>query len=231
MKSSKVSERKFSVVEDTGMEVYDKLEKFIWYLAYTNQDPDNIMMEVDEIVGELMLELAKGLKYYDGLPSEQLLAVLRRMMDNRISELRFRYYVSGRRIPVNMTVSLDIGDSDERDGRGVVGFSNGNGGISHELVSKNDSSPESLVESMERVLEVRHKLTDVSQMVFDAVVFGNNQLSEIMFLSAVRAAAVFKNKSIKIKPQHIADALLMDEKDVRRAFKEIQFAYAEVCCD
>ncbi len=177
-----------------------------------------------------MLELAKGLKYYNNLPSEQLLAVLKRMMDNRISELRFRYYVSGRRVPINMTVSLDFGSDEERDGRGVVGFSNGSGGISHEIVSKEASTPEELVESMERVLEVRRQLSDLSQMVFDAVVFGNSQLSDIMFLTAVRAAAVFKNKTIKIKPQNVADALLMDEHDVRRAFKEIQLVYAEVCC-
>jgi len=230
MNTSKMPDSKFSAVEEPDeMEVYEELEKFIWYLAYQNQDPNNVMMEVEEIVGELMLELAKGLKFYNGLPSGQMQAVLRKMMDNRVSELKFRYYVSGRRIPLSLTVSLDLEVGETGDGQIVMFGVGGDDNLLHEFVPAEFSSPEEIYESMENVVRVRQGLSEVAQLVFDAVVFGNEQLTDVMYLSALRAAAVFKNKTIRLKSRHIADALLLDDRAVRKAFREIRLAYAEVC--
>lgn len=215
-----------------GEDVYYELEKFVFYLASTNQDPDNVMLEYDEIVGELLMEMAKGIKYYENLPKDQLLAVIRRMMDNRISELKFRYYVSGRRIPVKLTISLDVEIGDGATGNTVVNYrslsSDSNSKAVHEVVS-DEMNVEQISDSINRVEEVRSRLSEIAGMVFDSVVFGNIQLNDVMLLAAIRAATVFKSKKTVIKPRHVADALMLTEKDVRKAFKEIRMVYAEVC--
>src|SRR3990167_8635608 len=85
---------KFSDSDDKlCSEVYDDLVKFVKWLASSNHDDSNIMMDYDEIVGELMLELVKGVAHYKHLERKKLLAVIKRMMDNRISELRYKYYL------------------------------------------------------------------------------------------------------------------------------------------
>ena len=59
-----VMQPKFSMVEDEQNQTYVRLVKFVYWLAGNNTNPDNVLMDFDEIVGELLLELAKGLKVY-----------------------------------------------------------------------------------------------------------------------------------------------------------------------
>ena len=95
------------MTEEFEQEVYVELEKFVHFLASKNANPNNVMMEYDEIVSELMLEMVKGLRAYKDLPKGQLKAVIRRMMDNRVSELRYRFYVT-HRVAENTSISIDL---------------------------------------------------------------------------------------------------------------------------
>ena len=54
---------KFSKTE----RMYAKLERFIYWLANNNSNPDNVLMDFDEIVAELLLEFVKGINHYENL--------------------------------------------------------------------------------------------------------------------------------------------------------------------
>ena len=211
---STVKDPKFSTV-GKPQQVYEELKKFVMWLAWNNCDPDNVMLEYDEIVSELLEELSKGLKAYGHLSVDQLKAVVRKMMDNRIYELRYRY-TKTHRVLGKMSVSLDIsyGDSDSD--------------ALYELVSSDDS-PEVLSESWDRVMSTRDLLSEKAKKVFDAIVFGNDRLIMSLSVSSMRANAIYRNPKIRIKSHHLADALCMPERQIRSAMREISKVYQGVC--
>ena len=206
---------KFSDVEGKDQQVYDELYKFVTWLAWGSQDPDNVMLEYDELVSELLEELSKGLKAYGYLPVGQLKAVIRKMMDNRIFELRYRY-TKTHRVLGRMSVSLDISYGEE------------DSDALYELVSSDDS-PEVVSESWDRILDTRNSLSERATKVFDAIVFGNDRLIMSLSVSSARAKTVYKNPKIRIKSHHLADALCMSERQVRSAMREISKVYQGVC--
>lgn len=129
------------------------MEKFVYYLAHKNSS-DVIGMEFDDVVSELNEELIKGLAYYSpkNLPMEQMRALMRRMLDNRISELKYKYFVTYRKNYLNATsIETDI--------------------LSTKLRARND--PVSIIESNDRVFSVRSKLSGDAVTVFDYVILGD----------------------------------------------------------
>lgn len=189
--------------------VYDELIKFVHWLAKQNEDLQNPMMWADEIVGELLIELAKGLDHYAELPEDELLKVLRKMMDNRISELKYKYYITHR--------------------KGHVGSVSTQDSAVAETVESDGASPEEVVLSRERVKAVREKLSPIARDVLDVVLQWDDRLAQVMELSIIRAKFVYKKTSkVKVRPHNVADALFMDDKQVKHAFREIKAVYREV---
>ena len=87
-------------------ERYNTIARFVVYLAGLNGNPEVIGMEFDDLVSELNLEIVKCDKAYQNLPTEQYKAVMRKVCDFRISELKYRYYKTRRRLGnVNLLVS------------------------------------------------------------------------------------------------------------------------------
>lgn len=200
-------------------EFVHEMEKFVYWLAQKNTGQIT-MMETDEIVGELMLEMAKGLQHYANLPMEQLKAVIRKMMDNRIAELRHREYGTHRALGIG-ALCLDYDPHDESKIDMMM---------THVDIP-DPASVEELCESMERVELVRKHLSPIAQQVFDAVIFGNDRLNSVVSMSAIRHHTRFSRGSLKLKPWHVADALFMDLRDVKKAFAEISEQYSLVCIE
>lgn len=207
-----LTQSKFSIpsVENPDPDpVYAEMEKFVYHLAWQNDNPNNVMMEAEEIAAELLAELAKGMKAYNGLPLEERKAVIRRMLDNRMGELKYRFYGTHRKA-AKLTVSLEADEAVES-------------------LASDAPNPEQVLSSKERVEMTRSKLSKPAQAVFDAVVFGDTRLTNVMLASLTRAFATYQNPTIKLRPWQVADALLMEEKVVVKAFAEIKRAYGEVC--
>ena len=193
-----------------------EMEKFAYWLASRNAGQP-VLLETDEIVGELMLEMAKGLQHYANLPMEQLKAVIRKMMDNRIAELRHREYGTHRALGIG-ALCLDYDPHDDSDIDAMM---------THVDVPA-PGSVEEIAESHERVRLVRDRLTPVAQEVFDAVIFGNERLNAVTSMSAIRHGVRFSRGSLSLKPWHVADALFLPVKTVKTAFVEISEAYSLV---
>jgi len=200
---------KFSI--DMGA-IYIEMEKFVYYLAarYANEDLD---FHMDELVGELMLELVKGINYYQdkNLPLEQLKAILRRCLDNRIAELRHKTYGTYRfKALISISIEGELYDD----------------GIESQIPHP-DPTPEVIYDSLDRVNRTRNRLSISAQEVFDACIYGQARLVLLVWLSSIRSK--YSGNSVHIKPWIIAESLGMDETLVKRAFTEIRKAYQEIC--
>ena len=202
---------------DASLEVYTELERFMHWLAVQNADPNNIMLSEEDIVGELQIEFMKGIQHYGDKPHNELLALLKTMMDNRVRELKYRYYLTHRKAEAGME-SLDTpaeDDDSEEDGLG-------------EICSDTPGSEELLL-SLERVQITREQLQPVDAEVLDAVLVGNARLEQIVKLSALRAQQTFANPTIHIQPWHLAEALFLSGEAIQSAYRNIRAAYMEAC--
>jgi len=204
--------------------IYDDLVRFVKWLASSNHDENDIMMDYDEIVGELLLELVKGVAHYRELPREKLLAVIKKMMDNRISELRYKYYLTHRKahasqISLERTVDKDDTMTEEEC-------------PSEELVDiEAEESVEGIAESNEIVQQVRSRLSANSLKVFDTVIVGNNpRMLQFIALNAERTAYVrgIRGGKVKITKDIVANAAILPRRAVRYAYREISAVYREV---
>ena len=194
-------------------EVYLELHKFVVWLANKVSDShkDADLMNFDDVECELNLEMWKGYRRYNHLPHDQLLAVIRKMMDNRISELRYRYFKTHRKQEI---YNLSINELDDD-----TSFTN----YGEKLVDAGSADPLQLYISNEYVLEVRIRLSDNAKRVFDAVIYGNERVNDMIRLSGIRNAYAYKNGgTLKIRVHHIADALCMDLNDVKVGWNEIR---------
>lgn len=210
---------KFSNVDVSDTGVYQALYKLVMKLANDNVNDENIMMSFDEIVGELLEELAKGLRHYRDLPFNNKLAVIRRMLDNRISELRYKYYVTHRKqhaTDISIESQLDVDDENSSMDESVS-------------IASDQPTPEAWLLSIERVRDTRSLLSDTAKTVFDCVVYGENaRLANVLVIHLQRSATANTVPLMKIKPWMVADALFMSEKEVNVAFHEIATAYKKV---
>lgn len=209
-------ERKFSIVEDESDTIMvEELTLFAWHLSWRFDNPNNPMMGADEIHGELLEEVAKGLKAYATLPFAQKKLVIKRMMDNRIAELRHKYYATHRKAS-KFTLSIETYEEDSEFEEGGLGTE--------------EATAEPLLESSERVAATRARLSPGSRKIFDSVLYDNTgRLASVLLLAMVRATAIMKTPGVNLKPWHVADAIGEPESKVRKAFVEIKRVYKEVC--
>jgi len=202
-------------------ELYRKLEKFVHWLAHAKAN-GAFLMDHQEISSELFEEMVKGYARYGHLPEGELVAVIKTMMDNRISKLTYIYYVT-HRAQGNHPMSLSGGRLRRPSG--------GEGWMQKIYWSsvEQDKEPEDLMESKERVQKTRDALSPGAQTVFNAVLYDNPQLARQLTLSGIRASYVYDNGKVRlVKPWQVAESLAMSEKAVRKAFREIKQVYSEV---
>lgn len=203
---NKIIDDKFSSNISENM-LYSEMERFIYHLAWRYNSSTVIMMSMEEIAGELWLEVVKGMQYYSGkqMSDENKKAVLRRICDNRIAELRHKYYGTHRKLSKTDTSVETL----EQEGLDV------------EETASN-------IESMD-VEQIRSQLSERSQKVFDALVdAGNEGLNKEFYAVALRASASGKNPHIS--PHVIANGLGIKETEAKQAFREIKKVYREVIC-
>jgi hypothetical protein len=186
------------------MNEINDLTGFVKFLAGQNQNPDCVGMEYDDLISELLLELVKSHDRYKDLPEGQYKAIMRRICDNRISELKYRHYVTHRKESVsNISLDLEIVMSC-RSEENVVG----------------------VVESNERVAETRKRLSPTSQLVFDAVIVDEDEVLANIFKVAAKRST--RKPSDILKTWQVAEATGMEVKAIDKAFREIKRAYREV---
>ena len=216
--SNKTHDDKFSGIEsDTMEDWYIEMEKFIHYLAGAN---NGLAVEYDDIVQELAVELVKGVKAYPNLPHEQLKAVLRKMMDNRISELKYRFHVTHRKealFDISLSIEVQTKDASRLLGSTPVHQSDQPSAVPIEELVPGGPDPAAVFASKERVLEIRSSLSSGARRVFDSLIRGNNMLAMVVWLSSVRASHVFGSRSVKIRPWHIADVSYRDWETDRKS--------------
>jgi hypothetical protein len=97
-----------------------------------------------------------------------------------------------------------------------------------EDVIPDDVTPDDLVDSQERVIQTRNQLSDNALKVFDALIYGNDRMTVSVLVSVARANHIRKNPIALIQPWHIADALFLDNVEVKEAIREIKKVYTEV---
>lgn len=212
-------------------ELYEHLEKFVHYLSHEKAN-GAFLMDAEEIAGELFVEMVRGYQQYGHLPEGELLAVVRKMMDNKISDLVYRYYVTHRKHN-NSAFSLSSGSVD----RGYKVDNSNRGEALDQLLYRATwtscpapSNLEEIIDSKERVDETFEALSKSARRVLFALLYGCPGVTSQVELSGKRASHIFKvpNRPVKIKPWHVAEALDMEETEVRRAFLEIREAYEEI---
>jgi hypothetical protein len=189
--------------EFTEEMIMKDLEKFVFFLAHKNDDPDVIGMEFDDLVQELHLELVKGYKYYEdrNFKRGQFASVLRSILDNRIGELRHKYYGTYRKSFISQ-ISLDVDIE-------IVG-----------KLTYHKENPVSICDSSDRVSMTRALLSDISKEIFDAVIIKDSEILVSMHEM---------NADRRLKYGKVAGVLGMSEKVIKSAFLEIRNAYMEVC--
>lgn len=191
--------------------IHDSLIRFAWWLAINNQDLNNPLMSSDEILGEVLFEMAKGLEVYSHLPDDKLQAVIATMMKNRVGELKYKYYHTHRR-HASLNISIDVEIA--------------------ETMADGGADPQGVYASKQRVQRVLECLSEDARVVLEALFSWDDRLANIVLMSAARANQIYKSGgTVKVRPHHLADALYMSERQVKCAFREIRQAYREVLDD
>jgi hypothetical protein len=168
-------------------EYYDELVNFMHWLAHKHTDDNKALMNHDDIFGELQLEFVKSLNHYGELPRKEFINVTKRMFDNRIGELRHKYYGTHRGIP-GIMASLDDSFLDD--------------------ITSDDFCVEDFVESTNFVADIRSELRGIALKIFNMLIYGDERLTELLRLAGMRSSSVFSSRgTIRVKAWHIADVL------------------------
>lgn len=202
------------------------LQDFIYYLAHTRCTSDTLLMGFDDIVGELLLELVKTFMYYKdkNLTKGQMLAVIRKTLDNRIGELIYRYFKTHRVVGNNYIPIEQLAEMEDEDDDTLYHPSASSIDIHLEVFP----TAETILISKQGVLQLRSMLSPAAIKVVDAILDGHPMVAEQVRLSIDRAAFVYKSGgTVRIEAWHLADGLAMDVNDIKRAFVEIRKAYVE----
>lgn len=211
-------------------QVYDDIIAFVHWLANQKAIPNVFLMDPEELAADLAEEMWKVfLAYQDKLDDkDKMLAVIRTSLDNRMSELLYKYTLTHRK-DGNYALSLDGNglDGEDEDDESADYLE---GSIMVNIGATISMQVDSLLESQERVEETRRRLSPEAREVFDAVIYGSPLVAAQVKLSGIRASHVYKGTgTIRVKEFHVANALGISEKDVRIHFAEISQVYAEVC--
>lgn len=180
--------------------LYNALQQHISKLANAVRSPTQILMERDEIVGELSYELVKGWLYYKDrdLPDAELLSVVCRMLQNRIAELQTMFYYTHRK---SSGESLSIEDE---------GFD-----------VPDTSCAEEYYESAIRVRRFFNVLSDVECAVVRALLGDDRRIRQQLIVRNMRRSFVFKNTVIRYDYKLVADALHMTHENAKAVWKSI----------
>lgn len=185
----------------TDLELYSELEDFMHWLAWGNVDENKAMMNHDDIFGELQVEFVKSLNVYGDLPQDEFIKVTKRMFDNRISELKYKYYQTHRGIPGTFVSLHDLFHG---------GFDGG-------------FNLEKYAQSRDFVSKVRNELSDETLEIFDMIIFGDDRLGELLRLCGMRASHVYTSRgTIRIKTWHIADVMMISVGEARKHLSHIE---------
>jgi len=179
-------------------ELYDKLNKYIHWLA-AKKATDHVLMEREELEGELYEQLVYGWMYYRdrGLTVGELLAVIKQMLNNRISELKYRFYLTHRSAEKEM---MDLDDL-ECDG---------------------PPDPEHIVEHMLRFSGFLDTLECGERTIVDAILWPDKRMCDQVRLRTFRRSYVYDVPSITIDWKLVADALHIQYAEARQAWSSVK---------
>jgi len=162
--------------------LYEKLDLYIHWLASRNATA-HPLMDREELRNDLLYEVIKGWKYYEEaqLPNGQLLAVIRKMLDNRISELKYKYFITGRKVEVKSECYDDM---------------------EFEL-----SDDDSLAESREKVEHFLTLLTEAEFDVVRAILRDDDRIRQQIRVRTARKSFVYKKTIMRINFALVAEAM------------------------
>jgi len=167
--------------------LYEHLNRYIKWLSYRNANASNVLLQADEIEGELLYEMVKGWVYYQhrGLNNDELLKVIKRMLANRIGELKYRFYHTHRHVELGM---VDLDDLAE-------------------LVADSGDSISSVTESKERVHAYFECLTPFEREIAVQLVQPDARVGQQLELMGHRKSFVHRQPTVTINPYVLARAL------------------------
>lgn len=216
-------------MDKTFDELFESLIAFIHWLANQKQSSQTVMLEYDEIIGELSLEFVIGVKRYGNKPKNECMAILRTMMDNRIAELMKKYHYTHHALGLDLnTVPLDYIDdnvADDADDSMYVHCQY------QESVTNYDPSIDEEIDYLQIIKAMRQRLSKTALEVFDVLIGEsvNPLVMSQIILSTLRARHIFSGGgTIRLHTWQIADALVLPESEVKRCVIEIQKVYDEV---
>jgi hypothetical protein len=185
---------------DSVASLYDALRQHISKLASATKSSTQVLMERDEIVGELSCELVKGWLYYKDreLPDNELLAVVCRMLQNRLAELQTMHYYTHRKA-AGLSRSVDDSGFDVAD----------------------PATVEDYVESAYRVARFFESLSIQESAVVRSLLGDDRRIRQQLIIRNMRRSFVFKNTVIKYDYKLVADALHMPHSEARAVWFSI----------
>lgn len=187
---------------ETIEDLYNRLHRYIGWLAYTKSSDANVLTQSDELEGELLAEMVYGYQYYKDqkLEDDDLLYVIKRMLDNRIGELIHRFYGTHRQAEATI---------DDYDG----------------LISEPDSgavSPEEYVEAAELVQGFYDILTVDELDIVHVLINQDQRIARRIRLIGIRKTFVYKEPVVTINADLVADALHRGRSEVRALWCSIR---------
>lgn len=219
--------------EKTFDELFAELVNFIHWLAIKQQNSQTVMMDKDELIGELYVEFVVGVQRYGNKPKNECMAILRRMFDNRIAELKAKYHYTHRAAELDLnTIPLQQLDRDAPDNIDEI-VTNVNVEY-YQSVTEDHASLEEIVEVESTIRAMYLRLSENASRVFQVLMgdSDNPMILSHLLLSSMRANAVYDNGgTIRLRTWQIADALFMLPSDVQEAMEEIKQVYNEVTND
>lgn len=223
-------------------EVMTELEDFVHWLSHQAErqfGEYSDMMNSDDIAGELFLELWKGFIHYQDKPAGELIALLKTMCDNRIGELKYRYFKTHRKVEASM-VKITTLEPEDGAGLGELVIIKGklvdaeliSSETADDFMSDSVSDPAKISMSYQRVMEVRDALSQRSREMFDAIVTDNEEVKAEILLTVERKKFRFSSGgTIRLKRHHVSNALGMSDAESREAWEEIGEQVKEIMCD
>lgn len=224
-------------------DLYQQFYRYIHWLAHClNKDHKlHILLSDDDLAGDLFEELVKGWRHYgDKLPTDQLLRVIRKMLDNRIGELIYKYHVTYRRHDAK-AISYDVlmealdGQIWEnprelaehwRDKRVAIAMFRQSAEQSRFTTS--NSYMENLDDSARRTDQFLNSLTLEEYRIVEAILTNDKRVGQQIKLRGIRKKFVYQNGgTIRINADLIADALHVDRPAVRRLWRSIKKKWRE----
>ena len=197
-------------VDETQLKLYEELLPYAKFLASKFQAGD-VLVSQEDVVGELLLEFVKMCDYYKDKDYISLVKLIKRAMANRVSELRYRYYLTSRANAKN-NVELD-NEYNADDGSSLE---------LHEVIPDGQESLEIQMNNLEFWNSILENISGTTREIVEVLLNPSDRLMNIIHVVEMRASYVNKNgcTHISIKPRHIADALCIKEEDVWNGYKE-----------